>query len=929
MARGQTGIDGIDKVTKMFPAGSHKALERLLLRAAEREAKQAGQNVRAAVQGAMGASRETSAIASRLAGELGKAVRQRAEISPGRASIRHKAPDGGGRPFHFAHSIVHRDDAHAAGCRTAAAGRGGGRASGAGKRAKLGTAAAHMKYVERDGAVERSPIIDRDGPDVLVDAGRGPERGRQPGARVRDDGSWDRERGPGAAGSAAQGYIENLEKVEETLFSFGTIGVVFENRVAFWEALAEAEPHPDARVQNRIIAELPHEASPQARYDIVRRFCEGFERDGVPYWAALHAPDKNNDARNYHVHIVYSERPAKRMLDPADDVEKWDFEIIETRKKKSRNTVVSRPYRQSKLRSYTARDAITTTRKAFSDAANAVLERDDVRSESGEKVRYDPRSYADMGVDVVPMRSIDRIVADKVKSGGLTVLDGDYTKRMIAAELRDAAEKRDEKVLELVALEGAIREATGPGRPQDKNGKLPPELRISPLTWVMKSTLKVAGRRILETRHAMLGIDVMERATTVSIERVIAATAPRAVEAAAKVRDPARRAEAPAADAAGLIHAAAIEELQAMRASTAVVKRSLGLQIRAAVDAWRDLVKAPPTDMSPVVNRLLREAEPQTPSPERTAGTVASESDLRESSRSPPTGRNEKPRTEGREDTLAAPQRAGAPPVEPQDRQDAVAARRDRAVDLTTPTRGRISAEVGVDAGPRPAENASAAISPRRTMGVEMPGSLEDVHRIRMPPTTPELEAASKSVSAWIKAIADSEPDPEKRIPAVEALVAALRDDLRRRKGEVGIVGSGMPTGGRPRAMPDVTVTGRGSAATERGAATGTARQSLAGERTEAPPDAAQAGSAMREPVSTGGGGAAGVPGPIEEHPPTSDEVVPTKVPEGPVREPDAEDPDDARRRRERKKKIEERKKKRKAVLGRRNKARGRDDGPT
>ena len=100
-------------------------------------------------------------------------------------------------------------------------------------------------------------------------------------------------------------------------FSFGNIGESLSERTAFWQALEAAE-RKGGRVQSRIVWELPHEASAQARHEMLRRFCSRLEAMGLPYWAVVHAPTKANDARNFHAHIVYNEAPAKRMLDPAE-----------------------------------------------------------------------------------------------------------------------------------------------------------------------------------------------------------------------------------------------------------------------------------------------------------------------------------------------------------------------------------------------------------------------------------------------------------------------------------------------------------------------------------------------------------------------------------------------------------------------------------
>ncbi len=65
--------------------------------------------------------------------------------------------------------------------------------------------------------------------------------------------------------------------------------------------------------QHKMILELPHEASPQTRLNIMLDFTKEMFRDrDIPFWCALHSPIPGvNDPRNYHAHIVYIGRPAK------------------------------------------------------------------------------------------------------------------------------------------------------------------------------------------------------------------------------------------------------------------------------------------------------------------------------------------------------------------------------------------------------------------------------------------------------------------------------------------------------------------------------------------------------------------------------------------------------------------------------------------
>ncbi|MFC0220208.1 MobA/MobL family protein [Pseudochelatococcus lubricantis] len=148
------------------------------------------------------------------------------------------------------------------------------------------------------------------------------------------------------------------------------------------------------RVQTRIVAELPHELTPEQRIGIARSYCRKFEEEGHPYWAVIHAPDANNDRRNYHVHINLSERPAKKMKHPETGKFVWDFEIVEKVRDKHRHSGrLRRPFMQSRNRTMSARSWIPAERARFSDIMNSAL-----RDANVDKF-YDPRSYEEMGIE--------------------------------------------------------------------------------------------------------------------------------------------------------------------------------------------------------------------------------------------------------------------------------------------------------------------------------------------------------------------------------------------------------------------------------------------------------------------------------------------------------------------------------------------------
>ena len=172
---------------------------------------------------------------------------------------------------------------------------------------------------------------------------------------------------------------------------------------------------------------------------------------------------------------------------------------------------------------------------------------------------------------------------------------------MLATEIRDAAGRWDKSVHDLVALDNAIQAAALSGKPQTFNKALP--LMAS----IPRKVLAGAGKKILEARRAALHLDVMERASVASLERIVAATAPKTVEAASRSKNTAKKSEAPDREAAAMLHAAALEELAETRASVAKARRTEKIRVGVAVNAWKDLVNAPAPETSPRMKAIIRD----------------------------------------------------------------------------------------------------------------------------------------------------------------------------------------------------------------------------------------------------------------------------------------------------------------------------------
>lgn len=185
------------------------------------------------------------------------------------------------------------------------------------------------------------------------------------------------------------------------------------------------------RVQFRFVAELPHELTPEDRALIVQNFCKhlgSFSKDasgrptGMMYTAVIHAPDSHNDRRNYHLHVIAHDRPARWM----DEHQQWDFEVAEQYNHKG-EIRTRYPYRQNKIgevsqgssktgREGSGADFIPAMRNRFAEINNLVL------AARGKERRLDPRRYEEMGIERTPTEHLGTKAAAMEAMGVPTVI---------------------------------------------------------------------------------------------------------------------------------------------------------------------------------------------------------------------------------------------------------------------------------------------------------------------------------------------------------------------------------------------------------------------------------------------------------------------------------------------------------------------------
>lgn len=154
-------------------------------------------------------------------------------------------------------------------------------------------------------------------------------------------------------------------------------------------------PGRGGRIQYRIVGELPHDLPLENRAQILEEFAQEFGKRGLPYVAAMHAPDHNNDDRNWHFHLDYYGHPAARMPDG-----RWDFEVGVTTVDKHRNRRTRYPHRQKRCADVNSIQWIPGLRKRLADITNAHL----IASKIDR--RLDPRTYEEMGIPRKPQKHV-------------------------------------------------------------------------------------------------------------------------------------------------------------------------------------------------------------------------------------------------------------------------------------------------------------------------------------------------------------------------------------------------------------------------------------------------------------------------------------------------------------------------------------------
>lgn len=199
-------------------------------------------------------------------------------------------------------------------------------------------------------------------------------------------------------------------------------------------AMANFSDGRGGRTQYRSEFSLPAELTPQQNFELLREFAREFEKRGLPFVAVMHQPDEHNDPTNWHGHLIYYDRPCRRITQ--EDIERlkkrgfdvtgiipgaWDFTVsVATPGRPGR---FSYPLRQNKVAEVSrSQNWPKTLRVRLAQVTNRHLEL------AGIARRVSPETYGDMGIVADPQQHLGTNQSAAETRGKVTSLGRDNEK---------------------------------------------------------------------------------------------------------------------------------------------------------------------------------------------------------------------------------------------------------------------------------------------------------------------------------------------------------------------------------------------------------------------------------------------------------------------------------------------------------------------
>uniref|UniRef100_UPI003710EA7B MobA/MobL family protein n=3 Tax=Bacillati TaxID=1783272 RepID=UPI003710EA7B len=216
----------------------------------------------------------------------------------------------------------------------------------------------------------------------------------------------------------------------ESVSWFAPAGCREQTSAELWNRAEAAEKRRNATVAREVLVALPHELNQVQRLELVQRMTQQLaERYGVAGTAAIHAPDREGDQRNWHTHILMT----TRRIDPSTGELGAKTRELDDMK--------------------TGPKEVVWIRQMVEREGNAALER------AGHAARLDCRSLSDQGIDRAPTthegprvtairRECEREQRDPL--GACDVIELNDARRLPPlGELRVAAQQLEAEIIDL------------------------------------------------------------------------------------------------------------------------------------------------------------------------------------------------------------------------------------------------------------------------------------------------------------------------------------------------------------------------------------------------------------------------------------------------------------------------------------------------
>ncbi len=202
-----------------------------------------------------------------------------------------------------------------------------------------------------------------------------------------------------------------------------------QDRERLWNAAEAAETRKDAQVAREYELSLPHELTDEQRRFLVQDFVrESFTRKGYAADVCIHSPDREGDKRNYHAHILVTDR---RLEESGFAQDKKD--------------------RQQTARERKAE--LEALREKWEHVANRHLER------HGHEARIDRRRLEEQGIDSEPTEHLGP-AATAIERKGKRTERGDLNRAIKARNRAREAEPTEARTLEPQAQKNRDRQIT-------------------------------------------------------------------------------------------------------------------------------------------------------------------------------------------------------------------------------------------------------------------------------------------------------------------------------------------------------------------------------------------------------------------------------------------------------------------------------------